>query len=117
MPEKLLISDELATFLESGLSIVVATRDRELQPDGATAWAARVHQDRTGMTVYFYVEAGREMLRNLDSCPEIALDFDLPTSHRACQVKGVYVSSRPAGEEQRAEVERQAGAFAADLEQ
>mgnify|MGYP001439669455 CR=1 FL=1 len=38
---KALISRELATFLESGLSITVATCDRELKPDGAVAWAVR----------------------------------------------------------------------------
>jgi len=110
------ISDELAQFLESGLSIVVATRDGELQPDGAAAWAARVHEDRTHLTVYLYEEAAARMLRNLTSYPQIALDFDRPTTHRACQVKGLYLSSRPAEPWERALVYQQADAFAADLD-
>src|SRR5262245_13615998 len=57
------------------------------------------------------------MLRNLKSYPQIALDFDRPTSHRACQVKGLYVSSRRARAEERAEVERQLERFADDLEE
>ncbi len=116
MKKKVLISDELADFLQSGLSIVVATRDGDLEPDGAVAWAARVEDERDRLTVYLYEEAARQMLRNLEKHPEIALDFDLPTTHRACQVKGTFVSARPAREEEHALVERQADAFGRDLE-
>lgn len=110
------ISAELATFLESGLSIVVATRDGDLQPDGAVAWAARVHEGGTRLTVYLHEMAARQMLRNLEKHPAIALDFDLPTSHRACQVKGNCRSSRPARDDERAIVDRQIEGFGTDLE-
>jgi len=110
------ISEELAAFLESGLAIVVATRDADLQPDGAVAWAARVHDDRVGLTLYLHDQAAAEMLRHLERHPEIAIDLDRPTSHRACQVKGTFVSSRPATEDERPLVEGQMDRFAADLE-
>ena len=113
---EVLIPEELGTFLESGLAIVAATRDGDLDPDGAAALAVRVHEDRAGLTVFFYADAAAQMLRNLKSHPQIALDLDLPTTHRACQVKGLYVSSRPARDEERPEIERQLDAFAADLE-
>ena len=109
------ISDVTAKFLESGLSITVATRDGELQPDGAAAWAARVHPDRARLTVFLYDEAAREMLDNLESHPEIAVLFDQPTSHRACQVKGVYLSSRRARAAERALIERQVEGFVTEL--
>lgn len=111
-----MVSEELATFLESGLSITVATRDGEMQPDGALAWAARVHDDRTHLTLFLYEKAAKEMLRNLKAHPLIAIAFDRPTTHRACQVKGVYLSSRRARAAERAVVERQVEGFAADLE-
>lgn len=110
------ISTELATFLESGLSIVIATRDADLQPNGAVAWAARVRKDGRRLTVYLHEQAAREMLANLEQQPEIALAFDLPTSHRACQVKGTFAGARPARANERAEVERQVDGFAGDLE-
>lgn len=110
------VPDELAQFLASGLSIVIGTRDRDLEPAGAVAWAAVVGRDRSRLTVYLHPDAGRDLLRNLETCPEIALDLDLPTSHRACQVKGRYLSSRRARAAERPEVERQLEAFAADLE-
>src|SRR5262245_11808580 len=55
------------------------------------------------------------MLRNLTVHPEIAIVLDQPTSHRACQVKGTFLSSRPARPEERAEIDRQVGHFRADL--
>jgi hypothetical protein len=56
------------------------------------------------------------MLRNLTAYPQIALDFDSPTTHRACQVKGVYLSSRQAEPSERGLVDQQVDAFAADLD-
>lgn len=110
------ISQELAQFLESGLSVVLGTRNGKLEPDGAVAWAIRVHDGGDRVTVYLHDIAAREMLRNLKLHPEVAIDLDQPTSHRACQVKGVYRSSRRARPEERAVVERQLEGFAADLE-
>lgn len=116
MATKPLISDELANFLHSGLAIMAATRDGALQPDGAWAWAARVHEDRAHLTVYFNAKDAPGLLRNLEAHPEIALACDLPSSHRACQVKGRFTASRRARPAERAEIERQAKAFVVDLE-
>jgi hypothetical protein len=110
------ISVELAEFLESGLSVVVGTRDGKLEPDGAVAWAVQVHEGGGRLTVFLHEIAAREMLRNLKSHPEIAIDLDQPTSHRACQVKGIYLSSRRARPAERAVVESQLEGFATDLE-
>lgn len=101
------IPDELAGFIESGLPMTVATRDGELEPDGAWAWAVRVHDDRRGMTVFLHEQAAAAMLRNLADHPEIAIVLDRPIDHRACQVKGVFTASRPATEDERPLVERQ----------
>jgi len=113
---KSLISDELAAFIESGLSINVGTRDSEMEPDGVVAWAARVHDDRAQITIYLHNDAADAMLRNLRVHPEIAALFERPTSHRACQVKGRFLSARPAKASERAEVENQIGKFSTDLE-
>jgi hypothetical protein len=113
---KRLISKEIAEFVESGVAIVVGTRNGELEPDGAAALAVRVEPDRDHLTVFLYEEAGRAMLRNLKSYPEIALDIDSPITHRACQVKGVYLSSRPADEAERPLIERQTDGFGTELE-
>lgn len=110
------ISTELGEFLESGLSIVLATRDSGLRPDGAVAWATRVEQGGARLTVFLHEAAARAMLANLEQHPEIAIDFDRPTTHRACQVKGNFVAARPAGDDEHDVVLRQIELFATDLE-
>ncbi len=112
-----LFSDELASFLESGLSIVVGARDDALRPDGAAAWAVRVHDDRVHLTLFLYVENAARLEPTLAECPHVAVTLDLPTTHRACQVKGVVVSTRAAVEEERPELERQLEAFNRHLEE
>ena len=109
------IDDDLARFLESGLAITVATRDAQMQPDGSWAWAVRVEEEGFELSVFLYEEAAAAMLRNLTVHPEIAIVLDQPTSHRACQVKGRFVASRPARPQERAEIERQVGLFRIDL--
>jgi hypothetical protein len=110
------ISAELGEFLESGLSIVLATRDSALRPDGAVAWAARVEEAGARLTVFLHEAAARAMLANLEQHPEIAIDFDRPTTHRACQVKGRHVGTRVASEAEKDVVFAQIESFAADLE-
>jgi hypothetical protein len=113
---KPLFSDELVAFIESGLSINVGSRDSELEPDGVVAWAARVHDDRTQLTIYLHKQAAEAMVRNLRVHPEFAVLLERPTTHRGCQVKGRFISTRPAKPSERAVVERQAESFCADLE-
>jgi hypothetical protein len=109
------IDEELARFLESGLAVTVATRDAHLQPDGAWAWAVRVEEGGSHLAVFLHEDGAAAMLRNLTDHPEIAVVLDRPTSHRACQVKGTYISSRPAQPEEEEEIARQVEAFRADL--
>jgi hypothetical protein len=113
---KPLIPDDLASFLQSGLSINVATRDEELQPEGAVAWAARVDEDHSHLTVFLYEKSAKALLKNLKAHPEIALVFDKPTTHRACQLKGRFVSTRRGKTAERAEVQRQVDGLITDLE-
>jgi hypothetical protein len=110
------IADELAGYLQSGLSITVATRDAELQPNGARAWAAVLDDDRSHLTVFLHESAAPPLVRDLEAHPEIAVAFDRPTNNRACQVKGVFVASRRARPGERAEIERQADGFLGQLE-
>lgn len=110
------ISEPVAEFLGHGLSITIATRDGDLQPDGAPAWAVLVEDDREHLTVFVFEQAAPAVLGNLERHPEIAVLFDRPTEHRAFQAKGRFVSSRPAGPRERAEVERQVDAFRGELD-
>jgi len=113
---KAILSDELAAFLASGLSITLGVRDGDLAPDGAPAFAALAHADREHVTVFLPVDAARGALAKLRAHPEVAMLFDLPTEHRVRQLKGRYLRSRRARAAERAEIERQVDGFRSDLE-
>lgn len=112
----MVISEEIASFLESGLSITAGTRDADLRPDGARAFALRVHGDREHLTAFFHAKAAPAILANLAQCPLIALSVDRPSDNRACQVKGAFTGSRKGRAPERALVERQVDGFLGQLE-
>lgn len=116
MTARPLISDEIADFIESGLSINVGTSSKALEPDGVIAWAAHVHEDRSQISIYLHKDAAQAMLRNLHVHPEIAVLFERPTNHRACQIKGTFVSTRNAKPAEQAKVAVQADRFCKELE-
>jgi hypothetical protein len=115
VPSEFVLSPATASFLEAGRSITVASRDGDLRPSGANAWAVKVHPDRKGLTVFLHEESGRSLLPNLERHPEIAILVDQPSEHRACQVKGTFVSSRRAKAGERPEIDRQVEGLAREL--
>lgn len=112
-----MIARELAEFLPSGLSISVATRDRELTPHGARASAAVVDPDGLHLTVYVPAGSAEPLVADCRVQPNVAVLFVRATDDRACQLKGIFAGARDARPDERAEVERQFDAFLASLEQ
>lgn len=90
------IGQELAAFLEEGLSIHVGTRDGRLHPHGARAAAAIVSADGTEIVVYISTIAAARLLPDLEDNRQAAVVFCRPTDDRACQVKGEFAGVRPA---------------------
>jgi len=111
-----MISEELAAFLVSGLSISVATRDEGLAPTGLRAWAALVEEDRRHVEVFFHAKNSDAVVANLEDNGRIAVLFVHPSTSRACQLKGTFAGSRPAKASERREVDRQVDGFTTDLE-
>ena len=111
-----IVSEELAAFLQSGLSITAGTRDAALRPDGARVYALRIHEDRERLTAYFHAKAAPAMRRNLADCPLLALSVDRPNDSRACQLKGTFLGSRRGRASERALVEQQVDGFLTQLE-
>jgi len=109
------LSQELADFLQSGISISIATRDGSLTPNGTRAWAVTADDDRTHITAFLYANTAEPILRDLHAHPEVALGFDRPSDSRACQVKGSYVASHRCRAVDRKVIDRQVAGFFADL--
>lgn len=111
-----MLSEDLADFVASGVSISLATRNADLEPEGTRGWAAIVDPDRVHVTVHVHSSWAPTILRDLEDNGRIAICFSRPRDHRTCQLKGRYVDSRPSRPGERAEVERQANGFLDDLD-
>lgn len=111
-----MLTEDVASFLASGLSLNVATASRDLEPNGTRAFAAVVEPDRLHVVVFVHAVAAPTLLRDLGENPRLALTFGRPADHRTAQLKGTFLGSRPASDDDRPEVERQAEGFARSLE-
>jgi hypothetical protein len=109
------IPPDLAAFLESGISIHIATRDERLEPNGARVAAVAVDPDGTHITAYVPMSAAGPLVDDLEANRQVALGFGRPSDDRACQVKGVFVAAGVAADAERPSVDRQWEAFLADL--
>jgi hypothetical protein len=76
----------------------VGTRNGELRPAHAYVWGAIVHDDRRTITIFVTQRRSPQILGNLENNGRLALTFG-QASHETYQLKGSYVSSRPASDE------------------
>jgi len=107
------IDDELKTFLEGPVSVLVGTRDSRLVPEITRAWGARVAEDRQRVSLCVPLATSRKTLDNLESNGEIAVTFSLPTNCRTFQLKGRHATAAEPDGSDLAAVERHRDAFAA----
>ena len=111
-----MIDAELALFLQQGLAINIGTRDATLAPHAAYAPAALVEPDGMHIVIYVPAVGAGPVLADLLHNGQAAVVFARPMDDRACQVKGTYVSHRPAGDDERPRVQAQWQGFLQQLE-
>ena len=111
-----MIEPDLRAFIEGGLGIHIGTRTARLEPNGARALAVKVEEDRLHLIVYLAEVAARRVVPDLRANGAIAVGFARPVDERACQIKGIFVNARPAGDAERRVVEDQWEGFRANLE-
>jgi hypothetical protein len=83
-----LITEELAEFIQSGVSIQLGTRDARLVPDCVRLVGARVEPGRKEVTLFLPRATGAKSLANLRDNGRIAVCFSRPADHRSIQLKG-----------------------------
>lgn len=86
------LPDEVVSFIESGVSIVVAVVGATGRAHAGRALAARVLPDAT-IRVIYPVEGNDAIAAAVQAGGPIAVTFSAPLSHRTLQIKGH--SSRP----------------------
>lgn len=111
-----MISTDLAAFLQQGIGIYIGTRNAALEPNGARCIAARVELDGAQIVVYLADVAAARILPDLETTGQAAVTFGRPVDERAVQVKGLFVASRPARDDERATLESQWEGFTRQLE-
>jgi hypothetical protein len=82
------ISAELKAFLESGVSVVVGTRDADLVPEITRAWGLLVSKDRKSISLCVPLATSHKTLDNLAGNGQITVCCSLPTSYKTVQLKG-----------------------------
>jgi len=105
------ISRELAEFLESGISVLVGSRDARLLPEVARAFGARVEAGGRELTVFVPVATAERTLANARENGRLAVCFSA-IDHRSYQVKGRMKGVRAADEDDRRSIERYRAALA-----
>ena len=102
---------ELVPFLESGISILVGTRDARLQPEAMRAVGAWVEPGGGELRVYVPASTSARTRENLADNGRIAVCFSA-VDHRTFQFKGTILEVREARAEERAPLERWRAAVA-----
>ena len=83
-----MIPSNIVELLDTGVSVVVGTRDAALMPECTRAWGIRVGRDRASVTIYLTASISRQTLKNVNDNGLIAISCTRPTDHVACQLKG-----------------------------
>src|SRR4051812_5919630 len=91
-----MIPSDMFELLQTGVSIVVGTRDAALMPECTRAWGIQLETDRRSVTIFLTEAISRQTLLNLKENGRIAISCTRPTDHVACQLKGRVRAIRPA---------------------
>jgi hypothetical protein len=115
MADTPLIDEELAAFLQSGVSVHAASRDALNVPCVVRGLGCRVSADRRRVTVFLLASQCGPMLADFAANGAISLVASLPSTHRAVQIKGGDAKVEAPRAQDRKHVVTRQEAFAADL--
>ncbi len=91
---------ELVEYMESGVSLMVGSRDAGLRPAGARGFGVEIDAPARAATVFLPASGAAVTLSNLRDNGQIALTFSRGFDHRSLQVKGHILSIDEADERQ-----------------
>ena len=109
-----MITPELAAFIESGISVLVGTRDARLRPDCVRGAGVRADPEAGTLSVFLPAASSERALANLADNRRIAVTVTRAIDHRSLQVKGGALEVRPATAEERQEIARYLELLAVD---
>lgn len=83
-----ILDEDHAAFIQTGVAVVVATRDSDSVPDVARGCGCRVSKDRRRVTVLVEPARAGSVLDNVAANGQVAVVFSQPSTHRTIQLKG-----------------------------
>lgn len=89
------LDEELAAFVQGGVSIIAASRDLGNAPTLARVVGCLVSADRRRVTVLLPATQSRRLLQAVRASRTIAAVFSQPTTHRTLQLKGTDATGVP----------------------
>ena len=102
----------LQAFIESGVSVLIGTRDEGLVPELVRAWGPHVNRDRRTIRVCVPEATSVRTRTNLVGNGRIAAAFSLPSTYETVQLKGRHLRTSKPSLEDLQRVERHRAAFA-----
>jgi len=106
---------EHAAFMQSGVSVIVATRDASLDPEVVRAGGCRLSRDRRRVTLLVDPARAERLLADMAANGMVAVVFSQPSTHRTIQLKGSDAVTTTAGRRDRALLATQRTAWIEDL--
>jgi hypothetical protein len=91
-----MIPQSIVDLLETGVSVMVGTRDASLMPECTRAWGIRVGAKRGTVTIFLSKTIAGKTIENLRDNGKIAITCTRPTDHITCQLKGQLRNIKPA---------------------
>jgi hypothetical protein len=107
------IDEALKAFIESGVSVVVGTRDEGLVPEIVRAWGPHVNRDRRSLRLCVPEATSVRTRTNLVANGRIAVAFSLPSTYETVQLKGRHLRTTRPSADDRLRVDRHRESFAA----
>jgi hypothetical protein len=110
-----MIPQSIVDLLETGVSVMVGTRDASLMPECTRAWGIRVGANRGTVTIFLSKTFAGHTIENLRENGSIAVTCTRPTDHVTCQLKGQVRNIKPVTSADRAVSRRWHSEFTAEL--
>lgn len=107
------LPDEIAEFIQSGVSIILAVVDADGRAKAGRALACRV--DGGAVRVIYPAEGNGVITTAAEAGRAIAVTFSAPMSHRTIQLKAMSMRAEAVSEEDRKSLGQQIDAFAGVL--
>ena len=107
---------DIAEFVQSGLSITLASRDERLIPSIGKGVGCRVEDEGQRLAVMVFAEAAEALLRDVAVHRQVAVVFSRPSTNRTVQMKGRDAVAQRATPADVAAVRRYLALFAAELQ-